>query len=85
MGRSGGRSVSSAVHSDQQSTVIDVQTALPEVPGLKPSEYYRLPWSLTDNGISWLDYVNWSIACVIFREDAKSHTFKISTPADAQI
>ena len=22
---------------------------------LEPREYYRLPWSLTDNGLSWLE------------------------------
>ncbi len=25
------------------------------VPELKPREYYRMPWSLTDNGISWIE------------------------------
>ena len=25
------------------------------VPELKPRNYYRMPWSLTDNGISWLE------------------------------
>ncbi len=28
---------------------------LPEAPALTPRQYYRLPWSLTDNGISWLE------------------------------
>lgn len=28
---------------------------LENIPELTPSRYYRLPWSLTDNGISWLE------------------------------
>jgi len=42
---------------------LDVQAAsvkrpndpMPEAAELTPSEYFRLPWSLTDNGISWLE------------------------------
>jgi len=28
---------------------------MPEAPALTPQEYYRLPWTLNDNGISWLE------------------------------
>lgn len=33
-------------------------------PDLTPREYYRLPWSLTDNGISWLEVTDaCNLAC----------------------
>ena len=28
---------------------------MPEAPALTPQKYYRLPWTLNDNGISWLE------------------------------
>lgn len=35
-----------------------------EVPELTPQKYYRLPWSLTDNGISWLEVTtSCNLAC----------------------
>ena len=35
-----------------------------EAPDLTPREYYRLPWSLTDNGISWLEVTDaCNLAC----------------------
>ena len=31
---------------------------------LTPQKYYRLPWSLTDNGISWLEVTtSCNLAC----------------------
>ncbi len=34
------------------------------IPELTPREYYRLPWSLTDNGISWLEVTDaCNLAC----------------------
>jgi hypothetical protein len=42
------------------------QSSCPNVqaPELTPREYYRLPWSLTDNGISWLEVTDaCNLAC----------------------
>jgi hypothetical protein len=37
---------------------------MPEAPALTPRQYYRLPWSLTDNGISWLEVTDaCNLAC----------------------
>ncbi len=35
-----------------------------DAPDLSPRDYYRLPWSLTDNGISWLEVTDaCNLAC----------------------
>ena len=47
--------------SDMNKGVID---PMPEAPALTPQQYYRLPWSLTDNGISWLEVTDaCNLAC----------------------
>ena len=47
--------MTSAVINEQQTQVLSISTPLPDAPGLSPGDYYRLPWSLNDNGISWLE------------------------------
>ena len=40
---------------------VDLRIAAPD---LAPMDYYRLPWSLTDNGISWLEVTDaCNLAC----------------------
>jgi len=52
--------VSEAPSHNQQHAV----QSLPEAASLDPREYYRLPWSLTDNGISWLEVTDaCNLAC----------------------
>lgn len=49
---------------EQQEQVLKVIDPLLEAPSLKPGDYYRLPWSLTDNGISWLEVTDaCNLAC----------------------
>lgn len=54
----------SAGHETQAGTRQENIAAMPQVPDLTPREYYRLPWSLTDNGISWLEVTDaCNLAC----------------------
>lgn len=56
--------MNSAVYDEQQEQVLKITPPLPEVPALNPGDYYRLPWSLTDNGISWLEVTDaCNLAC----------------------
>lgn len=56
--------MTSVVSNQQQEQVLQVQTPLSGVPELNPSKYFRLPWSLTDNGISWLEVTDaCNLAC----------------------
>lgn len=47
--------MANAVSQQAQEQVLKVSEPLPDAPALTPVDYYRLPWSLTDNGISWLE------------------------------
>lgn len=39
-------------------------TQISEAPPLTPQSYYRLPWSLTDNGVSWMEVTSQcNLAC----------------------
>ena len=58
--------------SNMSSLNVDVQAAtvkthkdpMPEAPELTPGDYFRMPWSLTDNGISWLEVTDaCNLAC----------------------
>jgi len=42
---------------------------------LTPQNYYRLPWSLTDNGISWLEVTtSCNLACTgCYRPRTEGH------------
>ncbi len=54
----------SAAPGEQQAQVLNISTPLPEAPELCPGELYRLPWSLNDNGISWLEVTDaCNLAC----------------------
>jgi hypothetical protein len=56
--------VNAAVTEQNPEHVLPVQAPLQPVPELKPSQYFRLPWSLNDNGISWLEVTDaCNLAC----------------------
>jgi hypothetical protein len=52
------------MHKAHTEPVQKLNDPLPAVATLNPGEYYRLPWSLTDNGISWLEVTDaCNLAC----------------------
>ena len=52
------------MHEAHIEPVQELNDPLPAAPALNPGEYYRLPWSLTDNGISWLEVTDaCNLAC----------------------
>ena len=56
--------MNSAVYESQSEASPKRSFTLPEAPALTPTDYYRLPWSLTDNGISWLEVTDaCNLAC----------------------
>jgi hypothetical protein len=56
--------MNSAVYESPAHTSRVTFDPMPEAPPLTPSEYFRLPWSLTDNGISWLEVTDaCNLAC----------------------
>jgi len=48
---------------------------MPEAPALTPQQYYRLPWTLNDNGISWLEVTDaCNLACAgCYRPHVDNH------------
>ena len=47
--------MNAAVLETQAETHNKGKDPMPEAPALDPQKYYRLPWTLNDNGISWLE------------------------------
>ena len=47
--------MNAAVMETQPETRGKGKDPMPEAPALTPQKYYRLPWTLNDNGISWLE------------------------------
>ncbi len=47
--------MNAAVLETQPETHSKGKDPMPEAPALNPQKYYRLPWTLNDNGISWLE------------------------------
>ena len=47
--------MNAAVLETQPETHNKGKDPMPEAPALNPQKYYRLPWTLNDNGISWLE------------------------------
>ena len=47
--------MNAAVLETQPETQNKGKDPMPEAPALNPQKYYRLPWTLNDNGISWLE------------------------------
>jgi len=47
--------MNTAVVETKAETITKGNDPMPEAPALTPQKYYRLPWTLNDNGISWLE------------------------------
>jgi hypothetical protein len=47
--------MNAVIHEEQPELKRKTIDPMPEAPALTPQEYYRLPWTLNDNGISWLE------------------------------
>jgi hypothetical protein len=56
--------MNAAVYEAKSDLPREIIDPMPGAPALSPQEYYRLPWSLTDNGISWLEVTDaCNLAC----------------------